>query len=64
MSASQKIELVCQLTRAVQEMALLDVRRRYPQADEREQALRVASRWIDPEIMNRAFGWDARESGF
>jgi hypothetical protein len=64
MSASQKIERVCQLTRAVQEMALLDVRRRYPQADEREQALRVASRWIDPEIMKRAFGWDARESGF
>lgn len=64
MSPMQKLERVCALTRAVQELALLDVRRRHPNADAREQALRVASRWLDPELMVRAFGWDAREAGY
>ena len=64
MSASQKFECVCALTQAVQELALLDVRRRHPNADAREQALRVASRWIEPGLMVRAFGWDAREVGY
>jgi hypothetical protein len=64
MSPSQKLERVRALTRAVQELALLDVRRRHPTADAREQALRVASRWIEPDLMKRAFGWDAREVGY
>jgi hypothetical protein len=64
MSPAQKLARVEALTRAVQELALLDVRRRYPNADEREQALRVASRWIEPELMRRALGWDAREAGY
>src|SRR5205085_6844064 len=63
MSPSQKLERVRALTRAVQELALLDIRRRQPDADEREQALRLASRWIEPELMVRAFGWDVRAVG-
>ncbi len=64
MSPSQKLERVWALTRAVQELALMDVRRRHPDADEREQALRVASRWIEPDLMMRAFGWDTRVVGY
>jgi hypothetical protein len=64
MSPSQKLERVRALTRAVQELALADIRRRHPGADEREQALRLASRWIDPELMVRAFGWDVRKVGY
>jgi hypothetical protein len=64
MSPSQKLERVRALTRAVQEFALVDVRRRHPNADAREQALRVASRWIEPDLMARAFGWDVREVGY
>lgn len=64
MSPAQKFERVRALTRAVQELALLDVRRRHPNADAREQALRVASRWIEPDLMARAFGWDVREVGY
>jgi hypothetical protein len=64
MSPTQKLERVQALTQAVQELALLDVRRRHPDADAREQALRVASRWIEPELMVRAFGWDVREVGY
>ena len=64
MSASQKIERVRAMTAAVQELALLDIHRRHPQADAREQALRLASRWIEPELMRRAFGWDVRTEGY
>ncbi len=42
----------------------MDVRRRHPNADAREQALRVASRWLEPELMVRAFGWDVSEVGY
>lgn len=64
MSPSQKLDRVRALTRAVQELALMDVRRRHPNADAREQALRLASRWLEPELMLRAFGWDVREAGY
>jgi hypothetical protein len=64
MSPTQKLERVRALTRAVQELALLDIRRRHPDANEREQALRLASRWIEPELMLRAFGWDVRKEGY
>jgi hypothetical protein len=64
MSPAQKLERVRALTRAVQEFALVDVRRRHPNADAREQALRVASRWIEPDLMVRAFGWNVREVGY
>jgi hypothetical protein len=64
MSPSQKLGRVTALTQAVQELALLDVRRRHPNADAREQALRVASRWIERDLMVRAFGWDVREVGY
>jgi hypothetical protein len=64
MSPAQKMERVRALTRAVQELALADVRRRHPGADAHEQALRVASRWLEPELMVRAFGWDVRKAGY
>src|SRR5262249_21899728 len=64
MSPAQKLERVRALTRAVQELALLDIQRRHPEADERELALRLASRWIEPELMVRAFGWNVREVGY
>jgi hypothetical protein len=64
MSASQKVARVGALTRAVQELALLDIRRRHPDADQREPALRLASRWIDADLMKRALGWDVASAGF
>ena len=48
----------------MQELAFLDVQRRHPEADASEQALRVASRWIEPDLMLRAFGWDVRTKGY
>ncbi|MDQ2645536.1 MAG: hypothetical protein M3020_17090 [Myxococcota bacterium] len=64
MSVSQKLERVSSLTRTVQELALLDIRRRHPDADAREVSLRLSSRWLDAELMKRAFGWDVHSAGF
>lgn len=64
MSSSHKLECVWSMLRAARDLVLLDVRRRHPNADERELTLRVASRFIEPELMARAFGWDPREVGY
>ena len=64
MSAAEKIDRIRSLTLAVQELALADIRRRHPEADAREQSLRLASRWIEPALMARAFGWDVRKAGY
>lgn len=29
-----------------------------------QRLVRVASRWIEPDLMVRAFGWDVREVGY
>jgi hypothetical protein len=62
MSAAQKLARVTELTRTVQQLALADIRRRYPAADAREQSLRLASRWLDPELMRKAFHWNGNEA--
>lgn len=60
----QKLEMVGQLNRAVQQLALADIKRRYPDADDKELRLRLASRWIDPHVMLKAFGWDVEKQGY
>ena len=64
MTPSQKLEIVSQLIQAVQRLAMADVRRRHPGADARELALRAASRWLEPDLMLRAFGWDVAKMGY
>jgi hypothetical protein len=64
MSPARKLEIVTALTQALQELAVADVRRRHPRADAREMALRAASRWVGPELMLRAFGWDVGKMGY
>jgi hypothetical protein len=64
MSVSQKLARVTDLTRTVQRLALLDIRRRHPHAAQRELDLRLASRWIEPDLMKRVFDWDVQAAGF
>jgi hypothetical protein len=64
MTPARKFEIVCALTGAVRELALLDIRRHHPDADERELLLRLASRTTDPELLKRAFGWDVGVEGY
>jgi len=64
MSAAQKLKIMQDLNRAAQLLALSDIKRRYPEAVNRELQLRLASRWIEPELMRRAFGWDREVEGY
>jgi hypothetical protein len=64
MPITQKLKQVSELTRAIQEAALADIKRRHPDADERELKMRLASRWLDAETMRRVFGWDPEREGF
>lgn len=64
MTAAEKLQIMQDLQRTAQLLALGDIRRRYPQADEREVRLRLAARWLEPELMKKAFGWDVEIEGF
>ena len=64
MSAAQKLQIVQDLIRSAQLLALSDIKQRYPQAGNRELQLRLASRWIEPELMKKAFGWDPEVEGY
>lgn len=64
MTPARKLAIVNDLTITVQKLALADIRRRHPLADEREQKLRLASRWLDPGTMRRVFGWDPDVQGY
>jgi hypothetical protein len=55
---------VGEMNRAVELLALADVRRRYPNADDRECQLRVASRRIPADLMRKAFGWTSDVEGY
>ncbi len=60
----KKLQQVREMTRLVYELAMNEIRQAYPQADERELKLRLASRWLDPELMRKAFGWDPEKEGY
>lgn len=57
----QKLQCIFDLTDAARSLQLAQIRKRYPQADERECLLRLASQWLEPELMREAFGWDAEK---
>jgi hypothetical protein len=46
------------------QLALVDIRRRHPNADEREQRLRLVSRFTDASMMRRVFRWDPDVMGY
>jgi hypothetical protein len=64
MSEAERLQKVCELNRLLVKLMEAEVRQRYPDADEWEIRLRVASRWLPPELMRKAFGWNPKERGF
>jgi hypothetical protein len=64
MSAAEKFRRIGELNRSLELLALADVRRRHPGADEWECRLRVASRRVPADLMKKAFGWDVEEKGY
>ena len=60
----KKIEQLRALNRRGTGLALSNIRQRHPEADEREQLLRLASRRFGPELLRRYFDWDVRVRGY
>ena len=60
----RKLQLVQEMNEFADALAMADVRRHYPNADERECCLRVASRRVPADLMRKAFGWDPNEKGY
>lgn len=64
MTPGERFRKVESLNRTTEAVALADIRRRHPKADEREQQLRLASRRIPAALMQKAFGWDPDKEGY
>jgi hypothetical protein len=58
MSAAEKVRRMAALTELTHALALARIRAEYPQESEREHRLRLLCRWLPPELMIAAFGWD------
>lgn len=63
MSPARKFGRVRDLNWTLQQLALADLRARFPGDDERTIRLRLASRTLDRATMIAAFGWDPDEYG-
>lgn len=64
MSAARKLEIMQDLINAACLLALGDIKRTHPKADQHEIMLRLASRRIEPELMRKAFGWNPEVEGY
>jgi hypothetical protein len=64
MPAWRKLHCIAELNAGLRAMQLEEIRRRHPQANEHELRLRLAARWIEPELMRQVFGWDPEKEGY
>lgn len=60
LTPAQKLARMAALNRSLKTIAREQFRSQFAEASEREFELRPAARWLDPELMRRAFGWDPR----
>lgn len=64
MTPTEKLQMVAQMAETIRQLQLAEVRLRYPNASERECFLRMASRWVPPELMKKLLGWDVEQQGY
>ena len=64
MTAGKKVQLLADLNLTLKTLQLAEIQAKYPDASAYELKMRLASRWIDPELMKQAFGWDVVEKGY
>jgi hypothetical protein len=53
----EKLDRVAEMYDAMIDLQTAEVRRLYPQADDREVFLRVTARRLGPELMMKVYGW-------
>ena len=63
MPPEKKMAAVFEMNDMLMGLVKGEVRRLYPQADEREVFLRMAARRLDRETMIRVYGWDPESHG-
>ena len=65
MSPAEKLDKVCELIRASEQLAEARLRATYgDQIDQRELLLRLASLRLDRRALLEAFGWDVEREGY
>jgi hypothetical protein len=64
MSPERKGRCVAEMNEALRASQRAEIRVRHPHADAHELKMRLASRWIEPELMLAAFGWDVEKEGY
>ncbi len=64
MTPAQKMRSLSALYHAARRFALVDIRRRHPYADEHETQMRIAARFLEPDLMRRVYGWDPDTEGY
>lgn len=57
MSPAERVRRAISLTVMSHRFALANIRRLHPNEDERHHRLRLAARYIDADVMQRAFGY-------
>ena len=58
MTPAERLRRVFEMGELVQSLQTADVRKSYPNADEREVFLRVAARRLGRDLMIKAYDWD------
>lgn len=64
MPAWRKLRRVAELNALTRSLAVADIRRHHPNADEREVRFRLAARLIDPALLRERCGWDVDREGY
>ncbi|CAN5852153.1 hypothetical protein BH23ACT10_BH23ACT10_35990 [soil metagenome] len=58
MSTAKKAELADSWSRDCIRLALVGIRRRYPDASSQEHRMRLGLRLLGPKLMREAYGWE------
>lgn len=61
---ARKLDLLRSVTQDMQRLQLAVIRQRHPDAGDWELKMRLASRWLEPELMRRVYGWDPDKEGY
>lgn len=64
MTPADKMRSVGEMYVFARGLAFADIGRRYPHADEHERRMRLASRFLEPELMLKIYGWDVKAKGY
>ena len=64
MTAAEKLRRIVALNELLDTITLSLLREQYPDADDVEYRMRLASRSLPADLMKKAFGWDVEQKGY